>query len=299
MNTGWIKLHRSLMHWEWADVPEMMALWIHLILSASYEGREYHGTILEAGQLVTSHHALAEKTGLSVKQVRLCMARLVESGQITTERAGKRQLVTISNYKQFQELENEKGQEKGNEKADKGQQKGTKRADKGQVHINKEVKKVKKERSKEDNNPLTPLQGDAPEKPAEQKPAAHAVTRYDRVFEKVYQHMTGDSFAWSKRENVAVQTIVGKIVKMMEDAGKVPTDDDKEAALRWYLESLYQVGDDWIRSNFTPHVISDKFNEFYQTIKLNKTNGKRNNTSGNPTGVSEEYLQRIATELAG
>ena len=27
MNTGWIKIYRSLLYWEWADVPEMVALW--------------------------------------------------------------------------------------------------------------------------------------------------------------------------------------------------------------------------------------------------------------------------------
>lgn len=293
MNTGWIKLHRSLADWEWADEPAMMALWVHLILSANFEDREWHGMTIKAGQFITSYALLSQRSGLSIKQVRTCMARLVESNQISIERAGKRQLVTISNYKQFQECEIEKGQGNGTQRADKRHAKGRQRADKGHAIYKEEVKKEIKKEVK-NNNPQPPLQGAAPE-----KPAAHAVTRFDHIWEETYQRLTGDSFAWSKRENVAVQAIVGKIVKMMKDAGKVPTDDDKEAALRWFLEALYQVGDDWIRSNYTPHVISDKFNEFYQTIKINKTNAKRNNPSGNPTGVSAEYLQRISEELAG
>ena len=32
MNTGWIKIYRSLLYWEWADVPEMVALWVRLII---------------------------------------------------------------------------------------------------------------------------------------------------------------------------------------------------------------------------------------------------------------------------
>ena len=328
MNTGWIKIWRQLLDWEWADVPEMMALWVHLILSANFEEKEWHGITIGTGQLVTTYAQLAAQSGLSEKQVRTCMARLAESGQITIERAGKRQLVSISNYKQFQEIEIEEGQEKGSEMADKRQTKGRQKATKGQDdgnigagkgqekgrkragYINKEGKNIRSKEGKNINIPPTPLQGVSPEAdfsavsetpgtaaPAP-KPEARAVTRYDRAFEEIYTRLTNDTFLWAKRENVAVQAIVGKITKMMEDAGKDPTDDDRENAFRWFLESLYATGDEWVRANFTPHVICDKFNEFYQTIKINSRNGKKQSNS-NATGVSADYLARVAQELAG
>ena len=34
-NNGWIKIHRKLLEWEWADDPNMVALWIHLLLNAN------------------------------------------------------------------------------------------------------------------------------------------------------------------------------------------------------------------------------------------------------------------------
>ena len=37
MNTGWIKIYRSLLYWEWADVPEMVALWVRLIIRFYFE----------------------------------------------------------------------------------------------------------------------------------------------------------------------------------------------------------------------------------------------------------------------
>ena len=283
-NTGWIKIYRSLLYWEWADVPEMMALWVRLLLMANHDTTTWHGVTIEAGQLVTTYDQLAAVSGLSVKQVRLCMSRLAESGQITIERAEKRQLVSISNYKQFQELENEKGQEKGTERAAKGQQKGSKRAAKGQAIIQEEENIRREELI---NTPLPPKGG---------IPPAHAVTVFDRAFEEIYRRVTGDAFVWAKRENIAVQAIVGKIVKMMEDGGAAVTEEAKMANFRAFVEAVYTRGDDWMRQNFTPHTICDKFNEYYQHLKNNKTNGKQTN---NPTGVGADYLARVASELAG
>ena len=42
-NTGWIKIYRSLLYWEWADVPEMVALWVRLIIRATHEVTQWHG----------------------------------------------------------------------------------------------------------------------------------------------------------------------------------------------------------------------------------------------------------------
>ena len=86
-NTGWIKIYRSLLYWEWADVPEMVALWVRLIIRATHEDSQWHGVTISRGQLVTTTAKLAAESGLSVKQVRTCLDRLKESGQIVTQMA--------------------------------------------------------------------------------------------------------------------------------------------------------------------------------------------------------------------
>ena len=131
-----------------------------------------------------------------------------------------------------------------------------------------------------------------------QRERARAVTRYDRAWEEIYSRLTSNTFFWTKRENVAVQSIVSRIDKMMEEAGRDPTDDEKESALRWFVESLWNLDDAWIRTNFVPHVIDGKFNEYYNQLKQHK-NGKTRNNPGNPTGVSADYLARVANELGG
>ena len=307
-NTGWIKIYRSLLYWEWTDVPEMVALWVRLIILATHEDTQWHGVNVSRGQLVTTTAKLASESGLTLKQVRTCLARLKESGQIVIETANKYTKITVCKYDDYQETEHGEGQANGKQTANDGQAKDKQTAGKGQAKGNSS--RIK-EQENIINNPLTPLQGDAPQKPETvvveqpenpEKPArekARAVTRYDRVWEEIYSKLTSNTFFWTKRENVAVQAIVGRITKMMEEAGRDPTDTEKENALRWFVESLWQLDDQWIRTNFVPHVIDGKFNEYYNQLKQAKNGKPKNNTAGNPTGVSADYLSRITQQLAG
>ena len=298
MNTGWIKIYRSLLYWEWADVPEMVALWVRLIIRATHEDSQWHGVTISRGQLVTTTAKLAAESGLSPQQVRTCLDRLKASNQINTQTTNKYTIITICKYEAYQETETTEQQTNGKQTTRK------------QQTNNKQATSISRIKEQEEliNKPPTPLQGDAPEQPekpiVEQpaKPArekAHAVTRYDRVWEEIYTKLTANTFFWTKRENVAVQSIVGRITKMMEEAGRDPTDTEKENALRWFVESLWQLDDQWIRTNFVPHVIDGKFNEYYNQLKQSKNGKPKHNTAGNPTGVSADYLARVAAELGG
>ena len=298
MNTGWIKIYRSLLYWEWADVPEMVALWVRLIIRATHEDSQWHGVTISRGQLVTTTAKLAAESGLSPQQVRTCLDRLKASNQINTQTTNKYTIITICKYEAYQETETTEQQTNGKQTTRKQQTNNTQATSISRI----------KEQEELINKPPTPLQGDAPEQPekpiVEQpaKPArekAHAVTRYDRVWEEIYTKLTANTFFWTKRENVAVQSIVGRITKMMEEAGRDPTDTEKENALRWFVESLWQLDDQWIRTNFVPHVIDGKFNEYYNQLKQAKNGKPKHNTAGNPTGVSADYLARLAQQLSG
>lgn len=104
---GWLKLHYRLLDWEWHDDPAMFSLWIHLLLLANYEDKKWHGIVIKRGQLVTSLASLHEQTGLSVWQIRTCLARLRECEQITSKTTNKYTVITICNYEDYQEKPNE------------------------------------------------------------------------------------------------------------------------------------------------------------------------------------------------
>ena len=298
MNTGWIKIYRSLLYWEWADVPEMVALWVRLIIRATHEDTQWHGVTISRGQLVTTTAKLAAESGLSPQQVRTCLDRLKASNQINTQTTNKYTIITICKYEAYQETETTEQQTNGKQTTRKQQTNNTQATSISRI----------KEQEELINKPPTPLQGDAPEQPekpiVEQpaKPArekARAVTRYDRLWEEIYTKLTANTFFWTKRDNVAVQSIVGRITKMMEEAGRDPTDTEKENALLWFVESLWQLDDQWIRTNFVPHVIDGKFNEYYNQLKQAKNGKPKHNTAGNPTGVSADYLARLTQQLSG
>lgn len=144
---GWIKLYRKLADWEWYDEPNTKIVFIDLLLHANHKERKWRGETVEAGSLVTSIGAIAERNGLSTKQVRTAIAHLEKTGEITKKRASKNTTLIVLNYKRYQEFDDGKGQQKGNQTASEWQESGNQMAINGQIEgkqgaTNKKVKKV-------------------------------------------------------------------------------------------------------------------------------------------------------------
>ena len=99
---GWIKLHRKFLNWEWRDTPEMVSLWVHILLEANHEDRKWHGIIIGRGQIVTSLVKLSQLTGLSVRQIRTGLSRMEQTGEISKKTTNSYTLITISNYERYQ-----------------------------------------------------------------------------------------------------------------------------------------------------------------------------------------------------
>ena len=137
---GHIKLHRKLFEWEWYGVPEMTALWIHLLLSANWEQKTWRGLVIERGQFVTSLSTLANDTGLSFSQVRLCLKRLQDSGQIKIDATNQMTKITICNYDSYQDKGDSQTQTDNTPESNQNA---------SETATTKEVKKI---RRKENNN---------------------------------------------------------------------------------------------------------------------------------------------------
>ncbi len=101
---GYIKLHRKMMNWRWKNHPPTLCLFIHLLLSASYETERSGGLMLNPGQVVVSLNLLSKETGLTIDQIRTALSHLQKTGEITVETSkGRRNtLVTIQNWARYQ-----------------------------------------------------------------------------------------------------------------------------------------------------------------------------------------------------
>lgn len=102
MIEGWIKIHRKLIDWEWLDCPEMVGLWVNLLLRANYEDKKWHGQVIKRGQILTSRSELAEMCGLSVQTLRTCLERLKSTNEITSETTNQGTLITVVKYDCYQ-----------------------------------------------------------------------------------------------------------------------------------------------------------------------------------------------------
>lgn len=104
---GWVKIYRELQEWEWYTKPEMVHLYIHLLLSANHTTVKWQGVTVKRGQLVTSISQLSKNTGLSVQSIRTCLARLKSTSEITIEATKAYTLITICNYGRYIEKDSE------------------------------------------------------------------------------------------------------------------------------------------------------------------------------------------------
>ena len=100
--SGWIKLHRSLLEWEWYDDVNVMRLFLHCILKANHKDKKHKGTLVLRGSFLTGFDVLSKETGLSVRQVRTALTKLESTSEVTRVATSKGQAVTVVNYNKYQ-----------------------------------------------------------------------------------------------------------------------------------------------------------------------------------------------------
>ena len=147
--TGWIKIHRSFLEWEWFDKAEMVQVFLYLMLKANHDDKEWHGIVVKRGQIVTSVAKIAHDTRLSARTVRTCLERLKSTSEVTIETTSKYTIVTISKYDDYQDVDNESDKVNDNE-SDK-QTTNKRQTNDKQTTTNKNDKNIRTIRREEDS----------------------------------------------------------------------------------------------------------------------------------------------------
>lgn len=114
---GFIKLHRSMLNWEWYQDINTKVVFLHCLLKANWETGRFQGVEVPRGSFVTSLSQLAKETGLTVKQVRTAINHLKETNEVASKTTSKFSVITINNYDKFQT----EGKAEGNQGAGIGQ----------------------------------------------------------------------------------------------------------------------------------------------------------------------------------
>ena len=100
--SGWIKIHRQILDWEWYSDTNSFRLFMHLILRANHKEKKFKGLILNAGSVVTSRDILAIEIGLSVQQIRTALNKLKLTNEITIKSSPQGTVIQIVNYSKYQ-----------------------------------------------------------------------------------------------------------------------------------------------------------------------------------------------------
>lgn len=140
---GWIKLHRQILEWEYYDDVKCFKLWMHLLLKCNIEsGKKAYGFTLEAGQMITTLPKLAAETGLSQKEVRTALDKLLNGRQITQKTTNKFRLITVENWAFYQGANCQTGRQTADKTEGTGQEKGMLKQRKEEIKNNNTISSI-------------------------------------------------------------------------------------------------------------------------------------------------------------
>ena len=137
---GWIKLHRKFGQWEWRHKPEMVSLFVHLLLEANHAPKNWQGMRIERGQCLFGRDEWSKRLGISPQSLRTCIERLKSTNELTSKSTNRFTVLTIVNYEQYQDV------------SELSTSESTSKSTNNQQTTNKQSttpKEVKKERTKE------------------------------------------------------------------------------------------------------------------------------------------------------
>jgi len=110
-NNGYIKLHRSILKWEWWDDINTTRVFIWLLLNAQWENFRYRGYEVPRGSLVIGRKRMSKELRMSEQSIRTSLNHLKSTNEITIQSTNKFSLVTIVNWDKYQGKDDEINQQ--------------------------------------------------------------------------------------------------------------------------------------------------------------------------------------------
>lgn len=101
--SGWIKLHRKFLDWEWFNKSEAVHLFLYMLLKANHKDGKWQGIDVKRGQFISSLGNISSATGLSIQVIRTNLKRLEKTSEIEVKSTSQFTIVTICKYECYQE----------------------------------------------------------------------------------------------------------------------------------------------------------------------------------------------------
>ena len=117
-----------------------------------------------------------------------------------------------------------------------------------------------------------------------------------RIYEDAWQQVHGEPFYWTPAHMAAIPKIVSQIRFLMPEEQKQNLD-----TLRTNFEVFVRklmASNIWDNANFTPCIISSKFNEFYTALKNGNKSNRPAGANRHQPQYSDEFMASIAADIA-
>lgn len=273
-NQGFIFLHRRFLDWEWYGEPNMVALFIHILLSANYEAKRWKGIEIERGQFITSLQSLSDAIGVSVMKVRTCLKRLEETGEITTKTTNKYSVITICKYDSYQSQNSDANKQITNNQQTDNKQITIKQQSNNNNIINKEINNNISSLSNEREHETENVEAIEEKPKAKTKGKTKNQDPYfaplKECFMNFYSLLFQSEYYWEAKDIVAIKAISKKLQKAANDKGLDNTPENIAGNFQILLEN---ISDKWILDRLSPTLINSKYNEIISNIKQKKQHG--------------------------
>ncbi len=99
-----IKIHRSILNWEWYTDVNVRLTFIHFLMKANYEDKKWKGIHIPRGSFISSIGHLSAEIGISVRQLRTAIKKLKATNEITSQSSASNTMITVVSYDQYQQL---------------------------------------------------------------------------------------------------------------------------------------------------------------------------------------------------
>jgi hypothetical protein len=148
MNNGYVRIYRSLTEKGYYRESEYVHLWVHLIMKATYQNKEYlfNNKIehLSPGQFITGRNSLVKETGINRSKIERILKCFENEHQIEQQTNNKFRIITIRNWSEYQQSEQQNEQPVSNQRATSEQPVSTNNKENKENKDNKEKNTYRK-----------------------------------------------------------------------------------------------------------------------------------------------------------
>lgn len=105
--SGWIKIHRKFLDWEWFNKSEAVHLFMFMLLKANHKDGKWQGIEVKRGQFISSLGNISSATGISNQTIRTILKKLEKTNEIELKSTNKFTVITICKYDCYQDENDE------------------------------------------------------------------------------------------------------------------------------------------------------------------------------------------------